>query len=119
MNVGFGRWKVGVQVASYVSTHPEDKVQAFYKNALGRYGAVLVCRGDEPVGTPSRTEGGLTCKDDQGHGRMHTYATDADLELKTGSSQKQHIVAFDNKKRPGTHFALIALELPATGGSEE
>ncbi len=112
VNVGFGPWKVRVQVANYVTGDPENKVQAYYKTALARYGAVLTCRGDEPVGTPARTGEGLTCKDDGSHGRVHTYSSDADLQLKAGSRRAQHIVAFDNKGRPGTHFALIALELP-------
>ncbi len=117
VNVGFGQWKVRVQVANYVSDDPENKVQAYYKTALARYGAVLTCRGDEPVGTPTRTGEGLTCKGDQGHGRGHTYSysSDADLQLKAGSESRQHVVAFDSKKGPGTHFALIALELPGSG----
>ncbi len=116
VNLGFGPWKMRVGVANYATTDPESKVQAFYEKALAQYGAVLRCRGDEPVGGPERTGEGLTCKSDGGSGHVHTYASDADLQLKAGSPRKQHIVAFDQKKG-GTHFALIALDLPAESGN--
>ncbi len=111
VNLGFGAWKLRVQAAEYVSSDPSEKVLSFYKQALARYGAVLTCRNNEPVGEPTRTKDGLTCRDDNkgGHGKV---SSGGDLELKAGTRQRQHIVGFDEKKGPGTHFALVALELP-------
>ena len=114
MRMGFGQWQLRVQVASYVASDPEAKVQAFYTKALGTYGDVITCRGNAPVGTPTRTTAGLTCKDDDSN--QHVNVTHgADLELKAGSARRQHIVAFDRDKHPGTHFALVALTLPGKG----
>ncbi len=114
MRVGFAQWQVHVQVVNYSTADSPAKVQEFYHTALGRYGAVLTCRGDETVGTPTRTGEGLTCRDHEG-GKSVNADTDAKFELKAGSERRQHIVAFEHPEQPGTHFALIALTLPAKG----
>ncbi len=118
VNLGFGAWKLRVQAAEYVTADPLDKVQAFYKHALAQYGDVLTCRGEAPVGEPARTRDGLTCRDDEksGHGKI---ASSGDLQFKAGSRSRQHIVGFDEKKGPGTHFALVALELPREDAGEK
>ncbi len=117
VNLGFGAWKLRVQAAEYISSDPAEKVQAFYKHALAQYGDVLTCRNNQPVGEPTRTKEGLTCRDDDksGHGKV---SSGGDLELKAGTRRRQHIVGFDEKKGPGTHFALVALELPREGAGE-
>ncbi len=117
LQMGFGQWQLRVQVASYVSRDPEAKLRAFYAKALGAYGDVLTCRGDVPVGTPIRTSAGLSCQDsdENKHGNV---SHDTGLELKAGSEHRQHIVAFDEEKHPGTHFALISLTLPEKSASE-
>ncbi len=128
VQMGFGKWQMRVQVANYSTPDGQAKVQDFYRKALGRYGEVLACRGDEPVGSPARTGAGLTCKDTGDRGKFIHVTSDAKLELKAGSERRQHIVAFDNKGRPGTHFSLISLMLPPSshgdsggnlGGEEE
>src|SRR3974390_694657 len=53
VHMGFGEWQMRVRVVSYSSTDDRDKISAFYKKALGRYGDVLTCQGDAPVGTPT------------------------------------------------------------------
>lgn len=112
LHMGFGPWQVKVQVASYITQDPNSKVQDFYKKAMAQYGKVLTCRGDQPVGTPTQTAEGLNCRDKDSHSSVRTATSSADIELKAGSEQRQHIVAFDNKGEPGTHFALISLSLP-------
>ena len=111
VSLGFGAWKLRVQAAQYVSPDPASKVQAFYKQALAQYGDVLTCRGHEPVGEPTRTTDGLTCRNDDKSGRGKV-SSGGDLELKAGTRRRQHIVGFDEKKGPGTHFALVSLALP-------
>ncbi len=118
VQVGFGKWQVRVQVANYSTADEQAKVQEFYKKALGRYGEVLTCQGDAAVGSPARTGQGLTCSDKDDRGRVHSGRGDRDLELKAGSESRQHIVAFDKKGRPGTHFSLIALTLPPKKGGQ-
>ena len=124
LHLGFAQWQMHVQVASYATRDPQAKVEQFYKEALARYGAVLTCRGNAPVGTPARTGEGLTCDDEALRKDFHVDHVDhvSDLELKAGSERHQHIVAFDEEHHAGdsaTHFTLVALTLPAKGSASQ
>ena len=61
VNMGFGEWTLRVRAVNYATVDSQDKVTAFYKKALGRYGDVITCQGNAPVGTPIATSEGLTC----------------------------------------------------------
>jgi hypothetical protein len=119
VHMGFGEWQMRVRVVSYSSTDDRDKISAFYKKALGRYGDVLTCQGDAPVGTPTATAEGLTCSDSGKHGNFqfngnrNGIPNPHGMQLKAGSKRHQHIVGFDEEKDGRTRFALIALDLPA------
>ncbi len=110
VNMHFGSFHLRVKAASYRTPDSPDKVEAFYRKALERYGDVIQCSDDRPVGEPVRTQEGLTCNDDNTH-----VAIDDDmsrkLELKAGSRQHQHIVAI-NPEGTGTKLGLVALDLP-------
>jgi hypothetical protein len=119
VHLGFGEWELRVRAVSYGTVDSEDKVTAFYKKALGRYGDVITCQGHSPVGAPAETSEGLTCSDDSNHSSVKIdhkdYGTSEDsLELKAGSKRHQHIVGFENPKGGQTRFALVALDLPGT-----
>ena len=116
LHMGFGKWQMHVQVANYTTPDPESKVQDFYAKALHAYGSVITCRNDEPVGQPTKTPEGLTCKEDGGGHANVQIGKDHDLELKSGSKHHQHIVALKNENGSGTHFALVEVSLP--GGDE-
>jgi len=119
VHLGFGEWQLRVRAVSYSTPDSQDKVTAFYKKALGRYGDVITCQGNTPVGTPTATTEGLTCADDKNNTKTvqidrGDYGTGKDsLELKAGSKRHQHIVGFENSKAGQTRFALVALDLPA------
>ncbi len=121
VHVGFGQWEVRVRVVNYSAPDSQDKVTAFYKKALGRYGDVVECQDNAPVGTPTVTSEGLTCADDSGaHVKVDTnsngrgYDTgQGGFQLKAGSKRHQHIVAFKSSAPSQTRFTLIELELPA------
>jgi len=110
VNLSFGKFQLRVKAAHYQTPDAPEKVQAFYKDALKRYGTVIQCVNERPVGTPTRTDEGLTCA-----------GTNADkpgmnnqlggIQLKAGSKQHQHVVAID-PDGSGTKFGLIALDLP-------
>jgi len=89
-------------------------VTDFYKKALGRYGDMITCQGNIPVGKPVATSEGLTCADDKNTKVQidrGDYGTGKDsLELKAGSNRHQHIVGFEEPKNSKTRFALVALE---------
>ena len=117
VQMGFGEWALRVRAVSYTTSDTQDQVTAFYKKALGRYGDVITCQGNSPVGNPTRTTEGLTCEDDKkdkvriGQG---DYGESKDgLLLKAGSKRHQHIVGFEDPSGSQTHFCLVALDLPS------
>jgi hypothetical protein len=121
IHMGFGEWELRVMVVNYSTPDSQDKVTAFYKKALGRYGDVLTCRDHAAVGTPTTTAEGLTCSDTSGaniqvndHGSKHGYqSTNVDTELKAGSKRHQHIVGFEDPIEGQTRFSLVAVDLPS------
>ena len=121
VHLGFGEWEMRVRAVSYGTPDKRDQVVAFYKKALGRYGEVITCEGNKPVGTPVETSEGLTC-DDHNHGHVHVdadvHAGDGDFELKAGSLRRQHIVGFEDTKDGQTRFELVMLNLPAVSDGE-
>jgi hypothetical protein len=119
VHLGFGQWEMRVRVASYQTSDSKDKVSAFYKEALSRYGDVITCKDDYPVGTPTTTSQGLTCADGEKNGKkikvdagdFHYNASG--FELKAGSKRHQHIVGFKEPQDGKTQFTLVTLDLPA------
>ena len=65
VNLSFGSFQLRVKAASYRSTDSPDKLAAFYRQALARYGDVIQCSNNKPVGTPTRTSEGLTCDNEK------------------------------------------------------
>ena len=118
VHLGFGEWELRVRAVSYETSDSRDKVTDFYKKALGRFGDVITCQGNSPVGTPATTHEGLTCSDNEKHGNVQIDQGDyhlgkGNLELKAGSKRHQHIVGFESSGTSRTRFALVALDLPA------
>ena len=126
IHMGFGEWEMRVKVVNYSTPDSQEKVVAFYKNALTRYGDVISCQDNAPVGTPTTTSEGLTCADDSGaHVKVdtgdhsHGYSSgQGGFQLKAGSKRHQHIVGFESSAPGQTRFALIALDLPAAAVGE-
>jgi hypothetical protein len=117
VHLGFGEWEMRIRAVSYATPDKRDQVVAFYKKALGRYGDVITCQGNAPVGTPTATSEGLTCEDSH-HGKVRVdagdfHAGEGNFELKAGSTRRQHIVGFEDPKDGQTRFELVALDLPS------
>ena len=90
VNMSFGSFQLRVKAASYRTQDSPDQVTAFYRKALGRYGNVIQCQKDKPVGTPTSTAEGLTCDNEK---QNHVYVNDDEsgkMELKAGSKQHHH-----------------------------
>jgi hypothetical protein len=118
VHLGFGAWELRVKAVSYQTADVPDKVVAFYKKALGKYGDVIMCQGKTAVGSPAVTSEGLSCADDGNSNGVKIdkkdYGTSNDsLELKAGSKRHQHIVGFEDAKDGQTRFALVMLDLPS------
>jgi hypothetical protein len=121
VHLGFGEWQLRVKVVSYSSPDSREKVAAFYKNALTRFGDVITCNGNSPVGTPTATHEGLTCEDNSKNGNVQLDDHDfkQDFQLKAGSKRHQHIVGFEDSKGGRTRFALVGLDLPGNIGNDD
>ena len=116
VDMNFGAFHLRVLALGFDSTDSPAKISDFYKKALSQYSDVITCRNKQPVGTPVKTGLGLTCSDDN-HVNVHSKGDGDDddnadeTKLKAGSPSRQHIVAF-KPSGSGTHFGLVALELP-------
>lgn len=111
VNLSFGNFQLRVKAVSYHSTDSPDKVSAFYRKSLGRYGDVIQCENNRPVGNPTRTAEGLTCDNEKENHISVNDDVSGKMELKAGSKQHQHIVAVD-PDGSGTKFGIVALDLP-------
>jgi hypothetical protein len=111
IDMSFGDFHLGVKAAALRSTDSQDKIIAFYRKDLARYGDVVECHGHTAVGTPTRTSQGLTCDNDvHDHGRIE-ISEGTKLELRAGSEQHMHIVevvAKDGAQKIG----IVSLDLP-------
>lgn len=119
IHMGFGEWQLRVKAVSYSTPDSQEKVAAFYKKALARFGDVITCQGNSPVGMPAVTHEGLTCEDNSKNSKVQFDDHDLrhDFQLKAGSKRHQHIVGFEDEKSDKTRFALVALDLP--GGLDD
>ena len=115
VHLGFGQWQLRVKAVSYATSDSQDKVSAFYKKALGRFGDVITCHGNSAVGTPTVTHDGLTCADNDKNNKVKFDDDDLkqDFQLKAGSKRHQHVVGFEDAKNGKTRFSLVAIDLPA------
>lgn len=113
VHLGFGQWQLRVQVVSYTTPDAKDKVVDFYRSALGRFGDVIECQGNRPVGKLSMTGEGLSCNEEN-RGNVHVNGVDdqSGFTLRAGSRRHQHIFALKSSDE-GTRFALIELQLPS------
>ena len=109
IHMGFGKWQLRVKVVNYQTPDSQDQVLTFYRKALGRYGDVIQCNHNSPVGTPTTTREGLTCGDNNKN--VHVDEGD-DLSLRAGSKHHQHLVGFKKGDADKTKFALVELQLP-------
>jgi hypothetical protein len=114
INMSFGSLQLRVKAISYRTSDSPDKVLAFYRKGLGRFGTVVQCSNHQPVGTPAHTPDGLDCADDSEINKIKLKMNEAfsdTIELKAGSKQHQHLVTID-PEGSGSKFGLVVLELP-------
>ena len=111
IDMSFGDFHPRVKAVSYRTPDSPDKVKAFYRKELAHFGDVIECKGNRPVGNPSKTSEGLTCDNDKDNHVTVSDVPHGDTELKAGGKIHQHIVAVE-KESEGTKFGLVALDLP-------
>ncbi|MFT4114875.1 hypothetical protein [Silvibacterium sp.] len=122
MGLSVGSFHFSVVAAGYTTADSPDKVLAYYRKPLSRYGEILECLHGQPVGTRKATSTGLTCSSEKGGHLQVNESVDSanDHELRAGMPHRFHIVAIDSKTRSGeTHFGLVALELPRDSDDDD
>lgn len=113
VNMSFGGFGLKVAALKFRTDDPQEKVTAFYRKDLERYGAVLTC--DPAARREKATENSdkLTCSEKGDGGGMNINISDDKdhgMEMKAGTKQKQHIVAISRDGK-GTKFSLVYVEL--------
>ena len=105
VNISSSMFGVKVLVIAYHTDDPPEKVIAYYKKDLQKYGNVLECKGhghedaELDLGHHENEKPKpLTCGDDKGDGKG--------VELKAGMSDNFHLVAVEPKDN-GSDFALV------------
>ncbi|MGC2197910.1 MAG: hypothetical protein WA628_24785 [Terriglobales bacterium] len=119
VNISSSFFGVKVVAVEFLSDDPPEKVAAFYRDQLKKYGGVLECHtsnrhgdaGDVDVDFGKEGDGKdskLTCEHDSG----------STIELKVGTKDKQHIVSISPlDKGKGTDFALVFVQ--TRGGNKD
>jgi hypothetical protein len=111
VNMSFGSFQMRIKALSFHSDDAPEKVLAFYRPVLSKYGDVIQCDNDRAVGTPTQTSQGLTCDNKKSNHISVSDHNSGKHELKAGSEQHQHIVSVD-RDGSGTKLGLVALDLP-------
>lgn len=110
----FGDTHFRIMIAKYVTTDSPDQVLAFYRKPLSRYGEVLECSHDTPVGDLAVARSGLTCSERKDGGLTvsdHEVSTNGH-ELRAGNPHQFRIVSIDEAQPQSTRFWLLFIELP-------
>jgi hypothetical protein len=105
--ISSGMFGLKVVALEYHTDDPPEKLMAYYKDQLKKFGNVLECRtskrGPDPdveMNSKDKDSHELTCDHDD-HGK--------NIELKVGTKENQHIVAI-NPQDKGTDFALVYVQ---------
>ena len=119
VDLNFGSFRLRVKAVGYRTDDSPDKVEAFYRSGMRRFGDVIACRDNLTVGSPARTLEGLTCDNEvKNHVTLSNHPGKGNLQLKAGSKQHQHIVEIE-PDGGGTKIGLVALDLPGNGSSDD
>ncbi len=111
VNMSFGKFALKVVVASYVSDDSPEKILAFYRPELGKYGKVLECKGGSVNYTYHKSES----KDKELH--CDSKGDSDTTELKVGHEDLQRIVAVKPVGK-GSEFALVYVKTSGTDKEE-
>lgn len=105
LGISTGLFGFKVVVVHFDTDDSPEKVVAFYKNDLKRYGSVLECH--------SRNSGGHAGME-LGEHKSKPVTCDQDnngktIEIKVGTDENQHLVAIEPQSK-GTEFTLVRVQ---------
>jgi hypothetical protein len=107
VNISSSLFGVKVVAIEYTTDDQPDKVKAYYRKELGKWGKVLECPGgsgesfsihDDDSDSDDSHSKELTCGTEKADGKT--------IELKAGTKERQHIVAVKPNGK-GTDFGLV------------
>jgi hypothetical protein len=109
VNISAGQYGLRVVAIEYISDDAPDRVVAYYKDQLKKFGNVLECRTSHHGGDASahysngKESDQLTCEGDN-KGKV--------VELKVGTKQNQHIVSVEPAESgKGSNFGLVRVQI--------
>ena len=119
VNISAGMFGLRVVAIEFLSDDPPDKIAAYYKDQLKRYGAILECHTDNRQGDAGDVDVHLGKDGDKNSSQLSCeHSNGKTLELKVGTKQNQHIVAISPQDSgKGTDFALVYLQ--TRGGDKD
>jgi hypothetical protein len=116
VNIASSFFGLKVVAIEYLSDDPPEKVAAYYKDQLKKYGAILECHTGNAHKYPSDVDVKVGDEKDKKLSCEHDYGST--LELKVGTKDNQHVVSISPQdKGKGTDFALVFVQ--TRGGSKD
>lgn len=114
VNISSPWGQLKVIALNYHSDDSPEKVLDWYRKDLQqKYGKFLECKGNEVSthGLNHNDDNQLTCGSERGNGKNYSFNSDDTntLELKTGTDDKQHIVAV-KPENGGSNIALVYVQ---------
>jgi len=110
LNLGLWGGSAGFKlfVLKMESTDAPEKVAAFYRKALAKYGTVLDCSNPSAATSSGddKSSKKLTCDDEK--------PKPNEISLKAGTKEKQHAVGIEPNSTTGTTFQLVYVETKGT-----
>jgi hypothetical protein len=104
VNISSDFFGLKVVAIEYESQDPPDKVIAFYKNQMKKYGDILECHTSKHGGHMSAEVDSNKNKDDS---KLKCEGSGGDtIELKVGTQDNQHLVSITPEEK-GASFALV------------
>jgi len=97
VNISTGEFGLKVVAVEYESDETPNKLIAYYKNALKKYGTVLECHTEGQHDTYEGDSDALKC---EGNNNGKT------IELKVGTKSNEHLVSIKPQGK-GSDFALV------------
>jgi hypothetical protein len=122
VNISAGFFGLKVVAVEFLSDDSPDKVIAYYKDQLKKYGAILECHTTNRHGDSGDVDVQLGKDDDKekddkkdSHQLKCEQSSGPTIELKVGTKENQRLVAISPQdKGKGTDFALVYVQTRGT-----
>jgi len=114
VNLSFGKFGLKVAVVTYETDASPDKVLAYYRTEVGKYGKVLECKGGS-LGDVHVNHSDKDKNDKELH--CDSKGDTSVTELKVGNEGLQRIVAVKPNGK-GTEFSLVYVRTSGTDKDE-